>query len=85
MEFFMWVFGIVLFIFSCFGLVVAIIRATDDKDKFLGELLQREEYSERLQTNLTLYILYRNFLPLGEMLVYLLGIFFGSVIIYLYK
>jgi hypothetical protein len=89
MEIFMWVFGIVLFIFSCIYLVVGIYLTFDDKakgrDKVLEEILQREEYNERLQTNLTLFIFNANVVFFGNLLFSLLGIFFGSVIIYLYK
>jgi uncharacterized membrane protein YobD (UPF0266 family) len=85
----MWVFGIVLFIFSCLFLVVAIYLEINDeakeRDKVFMELLERAERDDRLYTNLTLAIFVSRFLMYGNLLISLLGIFFGSVIIYLYK
>lgn len=89
MENFMWVFGIVLFIFSCILLVAAIYLKYDDeakeRKKVFKELLQRAEADDRLQTNLILDTFNSNVLTIGMLLISLLGIFFGSVIIYLYK
>lgn len=85
----MWVFGIVLFIFSCILLVAAIYLKYDDeakeRKKVFKELLQRAEADDRLQTNLILDTFNSNVLTIGMLLISLLGIFFGSVIIYLYK
>ena len=89
MEKFMWVFGIVLFIVSCFLLVSAIYTQYSDdakeRDKKIKELEERAEDGDRLHTNLILLAHSSNVLCLGMLLFSLLGIFFGSVIIYLYK
>ena len=85
----MWVFGNVLFVVSCIQMTAAIYMQFDDsakeRKKVLKELLERAEAEDRLQTNLILDAFNSNVLSLGLLLVSLLGIFFGSVIIYLYK
>jgi hypothetical protein len=89
MEKFMWVFGIVLFIVSCFLLYFCFYVLFDanakQKEKEVMELQERAEFADRLQTNLILDALNSNVVSIGKTLISLLGIFFGSVIIYLYK
>jgi hypothetical protein len=89
METFMWVFGIVLFIVSCLQLLAALYMQFDNeaekRRKVMKELVERAEPDDRLQTNLILESFNSNVLTLGMLLISLLGIFFGSVIIYLYK
>ena len=89
MKEFMWVFGIVLFIVSCFQLFGCFYLLFDAKAKQKGkeikELQERAEFADRLQTNLILDAFNSNVLSIGTMLISLLGVFFGSVIIYLFQ
>jgi len=90
MATFMTIFGWVWFGFSLLTILAIYYlmffdRETLEKDKRIQKLILDTEPDTHLQTNIVLDALNSNIMKMGGILISILGVFFSSIIIYLYR
>jgi len=90
MATFMTIFGWVWFVFSLLLIgssfyLLFLDKKSIENNKRIEELIANTEPDTRVQTNITLSTLNHNILHIGVWLISSLGVFFSSLIIYLYR